>query len=50
MQIITKNFLNGSELEFINKFRQLDERGKAAVMSHLDHQYIETQIERRKQA
>ena len=47
MQIIKANFLSIRELEIVNKFRNLDERGKAAVISQLDHEYIETQKERR---
>ncbi len=47
MQIIKGNFISKTELEIVNKFRNLDERGKAAVMSQLNHEYVETQKERR---
>ena len=36
---IVKSSLSDTEQELIRKFRQLDDRGKAAVMNSLDHEY-----------
>lgn len=36
---IVKSSLSEIEQELIRKFRQLDERGKAAVMNSLEHEY-----------
>lgn len=44
---VTKDFLSNREMDVINKFRKLDDRGKAAIISQIDHEYIQHWQERK---